>query len=63
MNMYTYSQACIIDNGSGVIKAGLSGVELPSSVFPTIVGRPKNGSQLEVVINGIKEEYIGIEAK
>ncbi len=33
--------ACIIDNGSGMCKAGFQGEEAPTSVFPSIVGRPK----------------------
>ena len=31
----------VIDNGTGLIKAGFSGEEAPRSVFPTIVGKPK----------------------
>lgn len=31
----------VIDNGSGLVKAGFSGEEAPRSVFPCIVGRPK----------------------
>ena len=29
----------VIDNGSGVCKAGIAGEHLPSSVFPSIVGK------------------------
>ncbi len=32
----------MIDNGSGMIKAGISGDEAPRSAFPSIVGRPKH---------------------
>lgn len=31
----------VIDNGSGLCKAGFSGEEAPRAVFPCIVGRPK----------------------
>jgi actin beta/gamma 1 len=31
----------VVDNGSGLCKAGFSGEEAPRSVFPCIVGRPK----------------------
>jgi len=31
----------IIDNGSGMCKAGVSGDDAPRSSFPSIVGRPK----------------------
>ena len=34
--------ACIIDNGSGMFKAGLTGQDSPSTVFPAVVGRAKN---------------------
>jgi actin-related protein len=41
----TYSNAwknIVIDNGSGVIKAGFAGERLPSIKFPSIVGVPRN---------------------
>jgi hypothetical protein len=34
-------QAIVIDNGTGLIKAGFSGEDMPRSVFPAIVGRPR----------------------
>ena len=33
--------ALIIDNGSGVCKAGFAGDDDPRAVFPSVVGRPK----------------------
>jgi actin-related protein len=51
----------IIDNGSGMMKAGLAGEEAPSSVFPSIVGRPRNASAMQGVTQ--KNEYIGDEAQ
>jgi actin-related protein len=33
--------AVVIDNGSGMCKAGFAGDDAPRSVFPTLVGRPK----------------------
>jgi actin-related protein len=55
------SQILVIDNGSGVVKAGFSGEDAPRSIFPSIVGRPKN---LNVLI-GVesKDEYLGDEAQ
>jgi actin-related protein len=52
---------CVIDNGSGVVKAGFSGEDAPRAIFPSIVGRPKNPG----VIIGVeaKDEYIGDEAQ
>lgn len=32
----------VLDNGSGVMKAGFAGSETPKLVFPAIVGRPKH---------------------
>jgi actin-related protein len=31
----------VLDNGSGMVKAGFAGEEAPQCVFPAIVGRPK----------------------
>ena len=33
--------AVVIDNGSGMCKAGFAGDDAPRAVFPAIVGRPK----------------------
>ena len=33
--------AIVIDNGSGFIKAGISGDDTPRCSIPTVVGRPK----------------------
>uniref|UniRef100_A0A182IN99 Uncharacterized protein n=1 Tax=Anopheles atroparvus TaxID=41427 RepID=A0A182IN99_ANOAO len=35
--------ALVVDNGSGMIKAGAAGADEPCVVFPSIVGRLKNG--------------------
>ena len=51
----------IIDNGSGMMKAGIAGEEAPSATFPSIVGRPKNASAMQGVTQ--KSEYIGDEAQ
>jgi len=31
----------VVDNGSGVVKAGYGGDDHPCSVFPSIIARPK----------------------
>jgi len=31
----------VIDNGSGVMKAGFGGEDVPRVAFPTVVGRPR----------------------
>ena len=53
--------ALVIDNGSGVVKAGFSGEDAPRAIFPSIIGRPKN----QGILVGIdqKSEYIGDEAQ
>lgn len=50
----------VIDNGSGMVKAGLAGEDAPRAVFPAIVGRPKHANAMHGV--AMKEEYIGDEA-
>ena len=34
-------QALVIDNGSGMCKAGFAGDDAPRAVFPSIVGFPR----------------------
>ena len=34
--------ALVVDNGSGMCKAGFAGDDAPRTVFPSIVGRPKH---------------------
>ena len=31
----------VIDNGSGLCKAGFAGEDVPRAVFPAIIGRPQ----------------------
>jgi len=53
--------ALVIDNGSGMVKAGFAGDDAPRAVFPSIVGRPKQKSIM--VGMGDKDCYIGDEAQ
>jgi actin, other eukaryote len=53
--------ALVIDNGSGVVKAGFSGEDAPRAIFPSIIGRPKTPPALLGV--ECKDEYIGDEAQ
>jgi len=55
------SNNIVIDNGSGYIKAGISGENQPSVKFPSIVGRPRTAQQMIGVES--KSEYIGDEAQ
>ncbi|KAL7673366.1 hypothetical protein ACOME3_008225 [Neoechinorhynchus agilis] len=53
--------AIVIDNGSGLCKAGFAGDDAPRSVFPSLVGRPRH--QGVMVGMGAKDSYIGDEAQ
>jgi actin, other eukaryote len=55
------SQPIVIDNGSGMCKAGFAGDDAPRGVFPCIVGRPKN-TEVMVGLN-YEDSYIGDEAQ
>lgn len=52
----------VVDNGSGMSKAGFAGDEAPRVIFPSIVGRPKHGDAAMVGI-GEKDCYVGDDAK
>ncbi|KAJ7759394.1 actin 2 [Mycena maculata] len=53
--------ALVIDNGSGMCKAGFAGDGAPRAVFPSLVGRPR---QAGVMVGfGNKDSYIGDEAQ
>ncbi|KAG8157619.1 hypothetical protein KVR01_012661 [Diaporthe batatas] len=53
--------AVVIDNGSGMCKAGFAGDDAPRAVFPSIVGRPRH--QGIMIGMGTKDSYIGDEAQ
>jgi len=53
--------ALVIDNGSGMCKAGFGGDDAPRAVFPSLVGRPKMPSLM--VGMDTKDTYIGEEAQ
>jgi actin-related protein len=54
-------QAIVMDNGSGMMKAGFAGDDAPRAVFPAIVGRPKYNAVM--VGMGKKDCYVGDEAQ
>ncbi|KAK3867944.1 hypothetical protein Pcinc_026621 [Petrolisthes cinctipes] len=56
-------EACplVVDNGSGMVKAGFAGDDAPRAVFPSIVGRPRH--QGVMVGMGQKDAYVGDEAQ
>jgi len=55
------SQPLVVDNGSGMVKAGFAGDDAPRAVFPSIVGRPRH--QGVMVGMAQKDAYVGDEAQ
>jgi len=53
--------AVVIDNGSGMCKAGVAGDDAPRAAFPSIVGRPKMPGIM--VGTEQKDTYVGEEAQ
>jgi len=53
--------ALVIDNGSGMCKAGFAGDDAPRAVFPSVVGRAKYPGVM--VGMGNKDCYVGDEAQ
>ncbi|EFA75584.1 hypothetical protein PPL_11089 [Heterostelium album PN500] len=51
------NEVLIIDNGSGVSRAGFAGEDLPRVVFPSIVGLPRDIGTCN------KDFYFGDEAQ
>lgn len=54
-------QKIIIDNGSGTIKCGVAGEDLPLAIFPNVIARPKY-KQAMVGLR-VQDLYIGDEAQ
>jgi len=52
--------AIIMDNGTGMMKCGLSGTDAPTVTFASCVGYPKNKAMMT---GGNKEYYVGEEAQ
>ena len=42
--------ALVVDNGSGMCKAGFAGDDAPRAVFPSIVGRPRHQVNMDIYI-------------
>lgn len=61
-----FNQPVVIDNGSGIIKAGFAGDEVPKCIFGNYVGRPKHvrvmagGLQNDHFIGSLAEEHRGL---
>ncbi|CAO2607872.1 Actr1b [Lemmus lemmus] len=55
------NQPVVIDNGSGVIKAGFAGDQIPKYCFPNYVGRPKHMRVMAGALEG--DLFIGPKAE
>jgi len=53
--------ALVIDNGTGMCKAGFAGEDAPRAVFPSVIGRPKHSATMVGVSN--KDSFVGDEAQ
>ncbi|KAI3661350.1 hypothetical protein MP638_007145 [Amoeboaphelidium occidentale] len=51
------NQPVVIDNGSGLVKAGFAGTEEPICSFPSLVGRPKHTRIMAGALEG--DHFIG----
>merc|ERR1719373_419336 len=50
----------VIDNGSGMVKAGFAGDDAPRAVFPSLVGRPRHINIMPGMAT--KDAFVGDEA-
>ncbi|KAK9717189.1 centractin- actin- protein of the dynactin complex [Basidiobolus ranarum] len=55
------NQPVVIDNGSGVVKAGFAGDDQPKCFFPSFVGRPKHVRMMAGAVEG--DVFIGKRAE
>ncbi|KAG8868449.1 actin [Serendipita sp. 405] len=53
--------AIVLDNGSGMCKAGFAGDDAPRAVFPSIIGRPRH--QTSMIGMNYKDAFVGDEAQ
>ena len=51
------NQPLVIDNGSGIIKAGFAGSDKPKSEFPSFVGTPKHERVMAGALEG--DHFVG----
>lgn len=51
------NQPVVIDNGSGMVKAGFAGENMPKCKFPNFVGRPKHTRVMAGALEG--DAFIG----
>uniref|UniRef100_A0A915P7D6 Actin n=1 Tax=Meloidogyne floridensis TaxID=298350 RepID=A0A915P7D6_9BILA len=51
-NTVIASQPVVIDNGSGILKAGFAGENAPKCIFGNYVGRPKHTRVMAGALEG-----------
>ena len=49
--------ALVIDNGSGMCKAGFAGDDAPRAVFPSIVGRPRHQVRMATIAQILNDTF------
>jgi actin beta/gamma 1 len=54
-------QAIVCDNGTGVVKAGFGGDQVPRTVFPSMIGYPKKSKYVLKGMN-MRDVYVGRDA-
>ena len=61
------NQPIVLDNGSGMLKAGFAGGDSPTCVFPSFVGRPKHHRVMvqtkldgDLLVGRTAEEHRGV---
>jgi len=60
------NQPIVIDNGTGIIKAGFAGDQVPKINYPNCVGRPKHtrvmagGLEADIFLGSMADEYRGL---
>ncbi|CRK99117.1 CLUMA_CG012108, isoform A [Clunio marinus] len=55
------NQPVVIDNGSGIIKAGFAGEQVPKCIFPNYMGRPKHVRIMAGALEG--DLFVGPKAE
>lgn len=53
--------ALVVDNGSGMCKAGFAGDDAPRAVFPSIVGRPRHQVRMSLALRPARMQKMNAE--
>lgn len=61
MGSRLHNAPIVLDNGSGTIRAGFAGQDLPKCFFPSFVGRPKHIRTMAGALEG--DVFIGPQAQ